>query len=75
MSSFQASTFQMAVLLQFNEQLSFSVQQIQSNTGNVHTSVGKKNATYERSLFFRHKPRPIDPNNSNSTESENIDKS
>lgn len=31
--TFQASTFQMAVLLQFNEQLSFSVQQIQSNTG------------------------------------------
>ncbi|KAJ6643792.1 Cullin-1 [Pseudolycoriella hygida] len=31
--TFQASTFQMAVLLQFNDQLSFTVQQIQTNTG------------------------------------------
>jgi len=31
--TFQASTFQMAVLLQFNEQLSATVQQIQTNTG------------------------------------------
>lgn len=33
LSNLQASTFQMAVLLQFNEQTSLSIQQLQENTG------------------------------------------
>lgn len=62
----------MAVLLQFNEQLSFSVQQIQSNTGKTRMLITIRFGAFFSSIIScsrRHQPRPTDSDHPNSTES------